>query len=70
MTMPDAIPAEVPNHWLVYFAVDDCDAAVARARELGGTPMEPMDIPDVGRFAIVHDPLGTVFAVIKLDNPT
>lgn len=70
MPMPAAVPAEVPNHWLVYFAVDDCDAALARARDLGATTMDPIDIPDVGRFGIVIDPLGAAFAVIKLTNPS
>ena len=32
MQMPDMVPADVPSHWLVYFAVDDTDASVAGAR--------------------------------------
>lgn len=70
MTTPEQVPAEVPNHWLVYFAVDDTDAACARARELGATPMDPIDIPDVGRFAVIIDPLGAAFAVIKMTTLT
>jgi uncharacterized protein len=66
MPMPPMVPDEVPSHWLVYFAVDDCDAALARARELGGTTMDPMDIEGVGRFGIVFDPQGAVFAVIRM----
>jgi uncharacterized protein len=59
-------PAEVPAHWLVYFAVDDCDASVTRVDELGGSViMPPMDVPP-GRFAIVSDPNGAMFAVIQL----
>jgi predicted enzyme related to lactoylglutathione lyase len=64
-----AIPSEwgpVPPHWLVYFAVADCDAAAAGAERLGGTVTSPpMDIPSVGRFALIRDPQGAVFAVIK-----
>jgi predicted enzyme related to lactoylglutathione lyase len=61
---------ELPPHWLTYFAVDDCDAKVQRATELGGQVMKPADdIPGVGRFAILLDPQGAAFAVIKLDNP-
>src|SRR5690606_23895618 len=57
-------PAEVPDHWLVYFGVDDTDAAVAKVIELGGTQiMEPMEI-DAGRFAVVSDPAGATFALI------
>lgn len=65
LPMPDMVPAEVPNHWLVYFGVDDTDAAVAKAGELGGTVIvPPTDIPP-GRFAVVADPDGAAFAVIK-----
>jgi predicted enzyme related to lactoylglutathione lyase len=61
---------QVPAHWLVYFAVDDCDAKVQKVTELGGTVMKPADdIPGVGRFAILNDPQGAVFAIIKLENP-
>ena len=60
----------VPPHWLVYFAVDDCDAKVQKATELGARVMKPADdIPGVGRFAILLDPQGAAFAIIKLDNP-
>jgi len=30
--------------------------------------MGPMDIPQVGRLAVLADPQGAVFAVIKMDN--
>jgi len=65
MPMGADFPAEVPNHWLVYFAVEDCDAAVEKVRSLGGdVKMGPTDIP-VCRFAVVSDPEGAVFAVAK-----
>ncbi|MEU8378227.1 VOC family protein [Streptosporangium sp. NPDC048865] len=52
-------------HWLPYFEVADCDAAVVRARELGGDLVAPAaDIEGVGRFAVVADPHGARFAVI------
>jgi hypothetical protein len=57
----------VPPHWLIYFTVDDCDADVSRARALGGKVVAaPMDIPKVGRFAVLADPAGATFAIIKL----
>jgi uncharacterized protein len=60
----------VPAHWLVYFAVADCDASVAKATSLGAkTTMPPMDIENVGRFAMLTDPEGAGFAVIKLNAP-
>lgn len=63
--MPDMVPAEVPAHWLVYFGTEDTDATVAKASELGGTTLvPPTDIPP-GRFAVLMDPGGAAFAVIK-----
>lgn len=60
--VPDAVPA----HWLAYFAVADTDATVARAQELGGNVnVPPMDIP-AGRFAVLGDPHGAVFGVVKM----
>ena len=56
----------IPPHWLVYFAVDDCDASVQKATELGAQVMKPAeDIPGVGRFAILIDPQGAAFALLK-----
>ena len=55
----------VPNHWHVYFAVADADAAAATAVETGGTVMvAPFDSP-VGRIAVLGDPQGAVFSIIK-----
>lgn len=68
--MPPGVPDEVPAHWMTIFAVDDTDAAVARVRELGGSvTMEPMDAEGVGRFAIVTDPQGATFGVLKNATP-
>jgi predicted enzyme related to lactoylglutathione lyase len=65
--MASQAPPEVPSHWLPYFAVDDCDAAAARAESLGGRLLMPaMDVPGVGRVAVVFDPQGAPFSVIKL----
>ena len=62
--MPEMGP--LPPHWLAYFAVDDCDAKVQKATELGASIMKPAEeIPGVGRFAILNDPQGAAFAVIK-----
>lgn len=60
----------VPPHWMVYFAVGDCDAAVKKIESLGGKVMNPpTDIPEVGRFAVVADPQGAAFSVIRMTNP-
>ncbi len=34
--IPAAAPADVPSHWMVYFAVESCDDAARRVAELGG----------------------------------
>jgi predicted enzyme related to lactoylglutathione lyase len=60
----------MPSFWGVYFAVDDTDAIVEKAKGLGAQVMaEPMDIPDVGRFAVLVDPQGAAFNVIKNAQP-
>jgi hypothetical protein len=57
----------VPPHWVVYVSVPDCDAAVAKAVELGASVQVPaMDVPEVGRFACLQDPTGARFSVITL----
>lgn len=68
LDMRGRVPDEVPPHWLVYFAVDDTDAAVEKVKELGGgVAFGPVDIM-AGRFAVVHDPQGAMFAVIKMSE--
>jgi predicted enzyme related to lactoylglutathione lyase len=58
------MPEQIPPHWLVYFAVKSVDETAERAKELGGTiNMSAMDIPDMGRFAVLSDPQGAAFAV-------
>jgi predicted enzyme related to lactoylglutathione lyase len=58
----------VPPHWMVYFAVTDTDEICRKIEATGGKVcVPPTDIP-VGRFAVVNDPQGATFSVIKL-NP-
>jgi uncharacterized protein len=50
--------------WNVYLATDDCDRTVEKAREAGGTVLvEPMDVMDQGRMAVVSDPVGAQFGL-------
>lgn len=64
MPMPPHMPATVPSYWMPYFQVTDCDAATRKAQGLGGTAVvPPMDIPSAGRFSVVKDPQGAVFAL-------
>jgi predicted enzyme related to lactoylglutathione lyase len=56
---------DTPPHWGVTFAVDDADAAAARATELGGQVLvEPLDAPWV-RMTVIRDPQGAVFTASK-----
>lgn len=66
MPRPPQLPAEVPDHWLVYFGATDVDADVAKATGLGATAVvEPTDIPGTGRFAVLVDPQGAAFALFQ-----
>ena len=50
---------DMPTSWNAYVNVEDADATVARARELGGSAdMGVMDIADSGRMAFIKDPNG------------
>jgi predicted enzyme related to lactoylglutathione lyase len=60
VSMPGA-----PAAWYPYFATDGVDAKVAAAQDAGGTlAVGPVDVP-TGRFAIVQDPQGAVFALFE-----
>jgi uncharacterized protein len=65
---PETLPG-TPPHWMVYFAVENADAAIETTKRHGGTLLfGPQDIP-VGRLAVFTDPQGAAFAVIQPDYP-
>lgn len=69
LTMGSEWPAEVPAHWTTYFAVENTDAAITNAVELGGKRLiPPMTLP-VGRFCTLADDQGAAFSVIALSDP-
>jgi hypothetical protein len=69
MEMNPMVPAQVPSYWLVYFNVDDVDAAFAKAAAAGAQEMlAPSDFPG-GRFAILTDPQGAAFGLLKMSAP-
>ena len=64
------LPAEmqkqgIPSYWGAYIAVDNADATVKKAKELGAKVlMEPMDVMgDLGRMAAMQDPTGAHVSV-------
>jgi predicted enzyme related to lactoylglutathione lyase len=60
------LPADTKPHWLPYVSADDVDATVARAQRMGGTiALGPMNIPTVGRAAVIEDPSGAKVALLK-----
>ena len=67
MTLPpEARRAGAQPRWLGYVAVADVDAAIAQLTKLGGTVhLPPLDIPGIGRFAIIADPQAATLALIK-----
>ena len=65
------LPAEyrnpnAPPHWLAYFLVLDCDASTAKAKEAGANIFAPpASMEGVGRWSVVADPQGAVFALFQ-----
>ena len=56
--------------WLGYISVADVDLAVAAIGQAGGKGLMPaFDIPNVGRIALVADPQGAPFYVMKATPP-
>lgn len=69
LQMTDRWPAELPPHWMIYFAVASADAAAERVRSLGGAVhVPPFDTP-YGRIAVVTDPQRAAFSVVQLPAP-
>jgi predicted enzyme related to lactoylglutathione lyase len=66
MSRPPNLPAEAPDHWLVYFLVADIEASVAATSAAGGGAVfGPAPIPGVGTIAVLNDPQGGAFALMQ-----
>jgi predicted enzyme related to lactoylglutathione lyase len=60
---PDAPP--MPPHWGCYVTVANVELTLEKATSLGGKVLMPgMDIPGVGRMAVLQDPQGAVLSVM------
>lgn len=58
----------VPPHWSIYIAVEDAAATAARAQSLGGSIVtDAFEGGDVGTIAVLRDPQGAVFNVIRMN---
>ena len=63
MKSPEGPP--IPPHWGAYVTVDDVEQTIAKCTELGGkVVVPPMDVPNVGRMALLQDPQGAMISVI------
>ena len=67
--MPAGLPAEVPPHWMQYIGTRDVDATADAAVRAGGSIVKaPSDMQGAGRYAVLQDPQGAVFAIIDPEN--
>jgi hypothetical protein len=55
------IPEGRAAHWMIYWEVDEVDAATARVSELGGSVLQGAENTPFGRIAAVADPTGSQF---------
>lgn len=72
MELPrEAAEMGAPPNWLTYIAVPDVDETIEQAQAQGATVIkEATDIEGVGRFAVLRDPQGAVFAIIAGEGET
>jgi predicted enzyme related to lactoylglutathione lyase len=59
----------MPPNWMPYVEANNVDEIARLAGTLGGkTVVEPTDIPEHGRFAVLQDPQGATFGVYKANG--
>ena len=69
MQIPADMPAEVPAHWVNYIGTRDVDGTADAAVSAGGSVIKaPDNMPGAGRYAVLQDPQGAVFAIIDPEN--
>ena len=69
MPMAPEFPAEVPAHWMPYIGTRDVDGIAEAAVHAGGYIVkQPADMKGAGRYAVLADPQGAVFAIIDPEN--
>jgi predicted enzyme related to lactoylglutathione lyase len=56
----------MPPYLTIYIAVDDLEQALRDAQALGASSaVPPMEVPGVGRFALVNDPAGHLIGLME-----
>lgn len=59
-------PFDAPHAWQPVVVVPDAEASLAKAKKLGATILAPIeDVPTVGRFFVIADPLGAVLGILQ-----
>jgi uncharacterized protein len=64
----DEWPIDMPPHWMTYFAVHDCDTSAEHTRKLGGRVLQPPTSLPIGRYAVLEDPSGGLFAILATNR--
>jgi predicted enzyme related to lactoylglutathione lyase len=69
MQLPPEAPANLPAHWLTYIGTRDVDAIAEAAARAGGSIIKaPSEMKGAGRYALLTDPQGAMFAIIDPEN--
>jgi predicted enzyme related to lactoylglutathione lyase len=58
----------VPANWLTYVLTEDIEATVKKAQQLGAQSQTPIMEIQPGKFAVLADPTGAVFALFEMAN--
>jgi predicted enzyme related to lactoylglutathione lyase len=58
-------PIDMPPHWMIYFAVHDCDVSATDALALGGRVLQPPTNIPIGRYAVLEDAQGGIFSILS-----
>ncbi len=69
MGMHAELPASTPSHWLQYIGTRDVDGTADAAVRAGGSVVKaPSDMQGAGRYALLKDPQGAMFAILDPEN--
>jgi uncharacterized protein len=70
MKSPPDSPPGMPPMWGTYVTVDNVEKTLTECAALGGKTLVPaMDVPGVGRMAVIQDPQGAVLSVMAYSSP-